>query len=38
MRAIQVTGFGPPEVLALATVPDPTPAPGEVRVASTPSA
>jgi NADPH:quinone reductase-like Zn-dependent oxidoreductase len=32
MRAIQVTGFGPPEVLALATVSDPTPAPGEVRV------
>jgi NADPH:quinone reductase len=32
MRAIQVTRFGPPEVLTLATVPDPTPAPGEVRV------
>src|SRR5215218_2500536 len=34
MRAIQITGFGPPEVLTLATVPDPTPAPGEVRVRS----
>jgi hypothetical protein len=32
MRAIQITGFGPPEVLTLATVPDPTPAPGQVRV------
>jgi NADPH2:quinone reductase len=32
MRAIQITGFGPPEVLTLATVPDPTPPPGEVRV------
>jgi NADPH2:quinone reductase len=32
MRAIQITRFGPPEVLTLATVPDPTPAPGEVRV------
>ncbi len=32
MRAIQVTRFGPPEVLTLATVPDPTPAPGEVRI------
>jgi NADPH2:quinone reductase len=32
MRAIQVTRFGPPEVLTLATVPDPTPAPGEVHV------
>ena len=32
VRAIQVTRFGPPEVLTLATLPDPTPAPGEVRV------
>jgi len=32
MRAIQITRFGPPEVLTLATVPDPMPAPGEVRV------
>jgi NADPH2:quinone reductase len=32
MRAIQVTRFGPPEVLAMATVPEPTPAPGEVRI------
>ena len=32
MRAIQVTRFGPPGVLTLATLPDPTPAPGEVRV------
>jgi len=32
VRAIQVTRFGPPGVLTLATLPDPTPAPGEVRV------
>ena len=32
MRAIQVTRFGPPGVLTPATLPDPTPAPGEVRV------
>jgi NADPH:quinone reductase len=32
VRAIQVTRLGPPGVLTLATVPDPTPAPGEVRV------
>jgi NADPH2:quinone reductase len=32
VRAIQVTRFGPPEVLTLTTLPDPMPAPGEVRV------
>jgi NADPH:quinone reductase len=32
MRAIQITRFGSPDVLTLATVPDPTAAPGQVRV------
>ena len=33
MRAITCTGFGGPEVLAVAAVPDPEPGPGELLVA-----
>ena len=32
MRAIQVSGFGPPEVLRLAELPDPAAGPGEVAI------
>jgi NADPH:quinone reductase len=32
MKAIRIDGFGGPEVLRLAEVPDPTPAPGQVVV------
>jgi NADPH2:quinone reductase len=32
MKAIQVRAFGDPEVMELATVPDPTPGPGQVVV------
>ena len=32
MRALRVVRFGPPEELAVATVPDPAPGPGEVLV------
>ena len=32
MRAIQITEFGGPEVLALAEIPDPEPGPGQVLV------
>ena len=32
MKAIQVSGFGPPEVLRLTELPDPAPGPGEVAI------
>src|ERR687888_685482 len=33
MRALVITGHGPPEVMAIQERPDPTPGPGEVRIA-----
>jgi NADPH2:quinone reductase len=38
MKAVQVTRFGPPEVLAIAEVPEPTPGPGQVAIDVTHSA
>ena len=32
MKAIQVSSFGPPEVLRLTELPDPAPGPGEVAI------
>ena len=32
MKAIQVSSFGPPEVLRLTELPDPGPGPGEVAI------
>jgi len=32
VKAIQVSGFGPPEVLRLTELPDPAPGPGEVAI------
>ncbi len=32
MRALRIARFGPPEELAVTSVPDPTPAPGEVLI------
>jgi NADPH:quinone reductase len=37
MRAIEVDGFGGPEVLTLTELPDPGPAPGQILVASSAS-
>ena len=34
MRAIQVRGFGPPDVLRLADLPDPAPGPDQVLIAA----
>lgn len=34
VRAIEVRGFGPPDVLQLADLPDPVPGPGQVLVAA----
>ncbi|WP_329423635.1 hypothetical protein OG339_24430 [Streptosporangium sp. NBC_01495] len=32
MKAVQVTRFGEPDVLAVADLPDPTPGPGQVAI------
>ncbi len=37
MRAIEVRGFGPPDVLQVADLPDPVPGPGQVLVAASAS-
>ena len=34
MRAIQVRGYGPPDVLQVADLPDPVPGPGQILVAA----